>query len=415
MAEILFTNVGCLFTAAGGPRRGGALAETSAAPGDSLLVRDGLIVALGPRADVEPQATPACEMLDCGGRLVTPGLVDSHTHLVYAGNRADEYEMRLRGATYLEIFEAGGGIHSTVRQTQVAGEEELLAAAQTRARVMVRHGVTTAEVKSGYALTTEGEMKMLRVAARLDLEGPLGIVPTFMGAHALPDAYRERRGDFIALVCEEMIPAVKAAALARYVDVFCDRGAFTVAETEKVFQAARAAGLGLKVHADEFEALGATELAAAAGAVSADHLAVITPAGIRALASSGTAAVLLPGTTVFLGSTHFAPARELIAAGAVVALGSDHNPGSCHAVSLRSILTPAASFLKLQAAEVLHAVTINAAYALGLDKRVGSLEPGKEADIAVFDLATPAELLYEWGPVDAWATIKRGRLVHRAP
>jgi len=414
MSEILLANIGYLFTASGGPRRGAALAETTAAVGDALLVRDGLIAALGPHGQIERQATAGCEVLDCAGRLVTPGLVDSHTHLIYGGNRADEYEMRLRGAPYLEIFEAGGGIHSTVRQTQAAAEDDLLAAARRRAGVMVRHGVTTAEVKSGYGLTTNSELKILRVADRLHREGPLEIVPTFMGAHALPVEYGNRRADFINLVCEEMIPAVKAAGLARFADVFCDRGAFTLTETERVFAAARAAGLGLRVHADEFEALGATEMAAAAGAASADHLAVITGAGIRTLAASRTVATLLPGTTVFLGSPHFAPARGLIAAGAIVAIGSDHNPGSCHAASLRAVLTPAASFLKLRATEILHAITINAAYSLGLDGRVGSLEPGKEADIAIFDVATPAELLYEWGPVDAWATLKRGRLVHRA-
>jgi imidazolonepropionase len=364
---------------------------------------------------VETKAVAGAEVLDCGGRLVTPGWVDPHTHLIYAGSRADEYERRLGGATYLEIFEAGGGIHASVRATRAASEEELLSAARHRAAVMVAHGVTAAEVKSGYALATDGELKMLRVAARLGAEGPLEVIPTFMGAHAVPPEFADRRADFLELVCDEMIPAVAREKLARYVDVFCDRGAFTRAETERILRAARAAGFGLRVHADEFEPLGATELAAELGAASADHLAVITDAGVDALAGTDTVAVLLPGTTVFLGSSRFAPARRLIDAGAVVALGSDHNPGSCHAASLRTVLTPAASFLKLRPTEILHMVTINAAFAAGRADDLGSLEPGKAADVAVFDAATPADLLYDWGTPTAWATVKSGRVVHRAP
>jgi len=414
MPALLLYDAGQIFTAAGGPRRGTALAEKTVAAGDALLIRDGRVAALGPRAALEREAGADAATLDCGGRLVTPGLVDGHTHLIYAGSRADEYELRLGGASYLEIFERGGGIHATVRRTRAASEDELVAAARRRAAVMVSHGVTTCEVKSGYGLTVEDELKMLRAAARLNAEGPLEIVPTFMGAHAVPPAFEARRGDYVAAVCEEMIPAVVAAGLAEYADVFCDRGAFTVAETAAVFAAAARAGLKLRLHADEFEALGGTELAVERGAASVDHLAQTTAAGVAALAGSDTVATLLPGTTVFLGATHFAPARALIDAGAVVAIGSDHNPGSCHAASLRVVLTPAASFLKMRPAEVLHAVTVNAAYGLGRADRLGSLEPGKQADVAVFDAADVNELLYDWGETAAWATIKRGVIVHRA-
>jgi imidazolonepropionase len=413
MRELLLYNAGRIFTAAGGPRRGAALAENTAAAGDALLARDGVIVAVGPRADVEKLAAGDAETLDCGGRLVTPGLVDCHTHLIYAGSRADEYERRLGGASYLEIFEAGGGIHATVRDTRAASEDELAASSRRRAEVFLSHGTTTAEVKSGYGLTTEDELKMLRAAARLAEETPLKIIPTFLGAHAIPPEYADRRNDFVALVTDEMIPAVTAEGLAEYADVFCDRGAFNVDETRAVLAAARDAGLKLRLHADEFEPLGGTELAVEMGAASVEHLAVVTAAGIEALAGSDTTAVLLPGTTVFLGSSHFAPARDLINAGALVAVGSDHNPGSCHAASLRTVLTPAATYLKMTPAEMLHAVTINAAYSLGRADRIGSLEPGKAADVAVFDAADVNELFYDWGPTRAWATVADGKVVCR--
>ncbi len=413
MAELLIYNAGQIFTAAGGPRRGAALAEKTVAPGDALLARDGVIVGVGPRRTVEKLSGADCEALDCGGRLVTPGLVDCHTHLVYAGSRADEYERRLGGASYLEIFEAGGGIHATVRHTRAASGDDLFASARRRADVFLSHGTTTAEIKSGYGLTTADELKMLRVAARLRDEGPLRVVPTFLGAHALPPEYADRRDDFVTLVADEMVPAVTAEGLAEYADVFCDRGAFNVDETRAILAAARDAGLKLRLHADEFEPLGGTELAVEMGAATVDHLAVVTGAGIRALAGSDTVAVLLPGTTIFLGSSRFAPARALIDAGAIVAVASDHNPGSCHAASLRTILTPAATYLKMTPAEMLHAATINAAYSLGRADEIGSLEPGKAADVAVFDAADVSELFYDWGPTNSWATVARGVVVRR--
>jgi len=409
----LLYNAGQIFTAAGGPRRGAALAEKTVAAGDALLARNGVIVAVGRRPDVEKLAASDAEGLDCGGRLVTPGLVDCHTHLVYGGSRADEYERRLRGASYLEIFEAGGGIHATVRDTRAASEDELVASSRRRAEVFLSHGTTAAEVKTGYGLTTEDELKMLRAAARLAKETPLKIIPTFLGAHAIPPEYADRRGDFVALVTDEMLPAVTAEGLAEYADVFCDRGAFNVDETRAVLAAARDAGLKLRLHADEFEPLGGTELAVEMGAASVEHLAVVTAAGIEALAGSDTAAVLLPGTTVFLGSSRFAPARKLVDAGALVAVGSDHNPGSCHAASLRTVLTPAATYLKMTPAEILHAVTVNAAYSLARADRLGSLEPGKAADVAVFDAADVNELFYDWGPTRAWATVADGKVVCR--
>jgi len=413
MADLLLYNAGQIFTAAGGPRRGARLAEKTLAAGDALLARDGVIAAVGARETVEREAGDDCEAIDCGGRLLTPGLVDCHTHLVYGGSRADEYEMRLRGASYMEIFEAGGGILDTVRHTRAASEAELLVSARRRAEVMLSHGTTTAEVKGGYGLTTEDELKMLRVAARLGEEAALDVVPTFMGAHALPPEFADRREDFVKLVTDEMLAAAVAEGLAEYADCFCDRGAFTLEETRVVLEAARDAGLGLRLHADEFEALGGTELAVEMGAAAVDHLAVTNEAGIAALAASDTVAVLLPGTTLFLGSSHFAPARALIEAGALVAAASDHNPGSCHAASLRTILTPAATYLKLTPAEILHAVTINAAHSLGRAESIGSLEPGKAADVAAFDVADINELLYDWGPVRSWLTVKEGAVVHR--
>lgn len=411
MAAILLYNAHRIFTAAGGPRRGPALTEATFADGDALLIVDGKVAALGPRDVTGKLAPRETTAIDCGGRLVTPGFVDCHTHLVYAGSRAAEYERRLAGESYLEIMVKGGGILTTVAATRAATDDELFDAARRRAEVMLADGTTTAEVKSGYGLTLESELKILRVAKRIGQETPLETVPTFMGAHALPVEYAHRREAFVAHVNEVMIPAVSAAGLAEYADVFCDRGAFTKDEAAAVLAAARRYGLGLRIHADEFESVGAAELAVALGAASADHLTVTRDTAIAALAASSTVAVLLPGTSVFLGSTKFAPARALINAGAIVAVASDHNPGSCHAASLLTVLTPAASYLKMQPVELLHAVTVNAAYSVGRADRLGSLEVGKQGDVVVFNAETPADIFYDWGGPKTWLVIKRGEIV----
>jgi imidazolonepropionase len=320
--------------------------------------------------------------------------------------------MRTRGASYLEIFEAGG-ILSSVRATREANEDELYESARKRLEVMTAHGTTTVEIKSGYGLDTETELKQLRVAKKLAVDLPLDIVPTFIGAHAVPPEYKDSRDAYVSLVCDEMIPAVVEEDLAEYCDVFCDRGAFTLEETERILKAAVDAGLKLRIHADEFESLGAVRLAVELGATSVDHLAVITDEDIKTLAGSDTVATLLPGTTIYLGSGHFAPASKMLEAGCIVAVASDLNPGSCTAASVRTVLSPAAVNLGMTPVELVHGCTANAAYSLGRADAVGTLEVGKKADLCIWDATDVNDLVYRWADPRAHVVIKEGRIIYQ--
>jgi imidazolonepropionase len=349
-------------------------------------------------------------VIDAGGRLVMPGMVDPHTHLVFAGSREYELEMRLNGATYLEILRAGGGILATTRKTRAATEEELAWETKKRLNRFLLHGVTTVEAKSGYGLTVEDELKMLRVAKRLNEEHPVDIVSTFMGAHAVPPEYKENPDAYVDLVIEEMIPRVARENLAEFCDVFCEEGVFTVEQSERILEAGKRHGLRPKLHADEIEPMGGAELAARVGAVSADHLLKVSDEGIRRMAEAGVVAVLLPGTAFFL-MAEYARARHMIDQGVPVALATDRNPGSSPTESLPLIMNLACLQMKMTPAEVISAATINAAHAVSRARQVGSLEPGKQADILILDAPNYPYLQYHFGVNLVDTVIKKGKVV----
>ncbi len=373
-----------------------------------------LISAVGTFDDLQ-RAYPDAEALDCGGRVMTPGLIDSHTHAVFGRPRYDEQELRAAGAGYMEIANQGGGIHSSVRDLRERSEEDLLALARARLPRLARYGATTIEIKSGYGLSVEDELKELRVVARLQTETSLRLVPTWLGAHEIPREYRERlngRQDYIEQLIHEQLPRVADERLAVFADVFCEPGVFTLDETRTILNAARARGLMLKVHADELEPCGGAELAAQLGATSADHLAAISRTGITALAQSDTVATLLPGTMMFLGRTRQAPARELIAAGAVVALATDFNPGTSPTPNLPLMMTLGVSQLRMSVAEVLLATTVNGAAALGLAETIGQIAPGFSADISLWDCEDVREIPYWYGDARCAASWCRGEPVY---
>jgi len=373
------------------------------------LIADGRIQWLGPTAEMAA-LPPGATLIDARNRIVLPGLIDSHTHLVFAGTRCDEFDQRLAGGSYQEIASRGGGIHATVRHTRAASKAELKELTLLRLERMLKLGITTVEIKSGYGLTLHDELKCLEVVRELQSEQPCELVPTFMGAHETPVEYRHRRGEYLRLLCEQMIPTVAERRLAEFCDVFCEEGVFTVEESELVLTAAQRHGLGRKVHADEFTALCGAELAARMGAVSADHLLKVTDAGIAALRESGTVGTLLPGTAFFLGLP-YAPARRLIDAGVPVALATDANPGSCMTENLWLIGTMACTQMKMLSAEVLTALTLNAAAALGRSDRLGSLEVGKQADLIICDVPDYRELFYHFGINHVRTVIKSGHVV----
>ena len=375
----------------------------------AIAAEGGRIAFVGPRADLpgRPEAL-AREVIDARGRWMTPGLVDCHTHLVFAGNRAEEFELRLKGATYEELARRGGGIRSTVAKTRAASEDELYRSARRRLAALAGEGVTTVEIKSGYGLTSESERKMLRVARRLGRESGLDVVATFLGAHALPPEYEGRQRQYIELVCEEMIPAAAEAGLADAVDAFCDRIGFTPEETAAVFEAARARRLPVKLHADQLTDLGGAALAARFSALSADHLEYSSEAGIAAMAEAGTVAVLLPGAFYFLGERQLPPIAAMRRHGVKMALASDSNPGSSPALSLRLMLNLAATLFRLTPEEGLAGITRHAAAALGLAHDRGRLAAGLRADFALWDIEHPAELAYWLGGNPSAGVVKSG-------
>jgi imidazolonepropionase len=360
----------------------------------AMLVRDGRVERVGTSAEIEPLIGENWDIVDAGGRVVMPGFVDAHTHLVFAGNRAAEFEQRCSGATYREIAAAGGGIRATVRATRAATEDELLEAARQHAEWMLRCGTTTAEVKSGYGLSLGDEIKMLRVIRRLNGTGPLRLVPTFLGAHEVPDEYRDRRGDYLDLIIDEILPRIVAEHLAEYCDAFCEEGVFTVEETRRVFEAARKHGLGLRLHADQLSNCGGARLAAELHATTADHLEQTDAAGIAALAEAGVQPVLLPGSVFALGLHRYPAARAMIDAGLAVVLATDFNPGSSPTPSMPLILFLACTQMKMTPAEAIAAAAINAAHSIGRGASVGSLEPGKLADFVVYNCTDYREIIY---------------------
>jgi imidazolonepropionase len=383
------------------PRIGVEMRELGILTGGALLVRDGKIAAVGTRRDIE--AAHPDEIVDAGGGIVLPGFVDAHTHPVFAGNRAGEFEMRIQGATYAEIAAAGGGIRSTVRATRAASEDELLAAGRKYREWFLRGGTTTVEAKSGYGLSLESELKLLRVIRRLGSEGNVRYVPTFLGAHETPDEYRGRAGDYVEAVVHDMLPTIAVERLAEYCDVFCEPNVFPVPAARAVLQAGRDLGLGLRIHADQFAASGGAELAAELRAATADHLDCARESGMKALAAAGVQPVLLPGSVYAPGGSRYPAARRIIELGLAVVLATDFNPGSSPSASMPMALSLACTQMKMMPAEAITAATVNAAYSVGRGGPIGTLEPGKLADFAIHDCEDYRELPYFFGRETALA------------
>jgi imidazolonepropionase len=400
MVETLFLGAEQIFT-------GASPDEAGVRTGAALLIRDGHVARLGERAEVRAEYAGG-NVVDCTRCVITPGFVDSHTHAVFGGTRAREYVLRVRGATYMEIARQGGGIHASVRDVRQRSQQELEGLARPRLRQMLELGTTTAEVKSGYGLDLEAELKLLRVVRTLAQEGPLDLVPTLLGAHEVPLEYRGRADTWVDVLVEDVIPAVAAEKLARFCDVFMEPGVFTAAQTRRVLEAGMRFGLMPKLHADEFENSGGAQLAAALGAASADHLGAISDAGIAALAASSTVATLLPATLFFLGKRSYAPARKLRSAGAAVALATDYNPGTAPSPSMPLVLTLACSQMGMDPYEALHAATAGGARALHITDGRGTLRTGAPADLIVWDVPDVVEIPYQFGRPPIRSVWKRG-------
>ena len=389
------------------PRRGARMSDVGLIEDGAVALEGVRVAAVGPRTDLASRF-PDAGRVSLTGHVITPGLIDSHTHAVFGRWRLDEYEMRCAGVSYMDIARQGGGINASVRDLRDRSEDDLFDLALPRLRKTLAYGTTTVEVKSGYGLTLEDELKMLRVVERLSQETWIDVVPTFLGAHAFPPEYRERRDDYVRLVTEVMIPAVAESGLAVFCDVFVEPGVFTPDEARTILTTARDHGLTPRLHADEFESSGGAELAVELGAASADHLGAISDSGIEALARSDTVATLLPGTLMFLGHTKYPPARRILEAGAPVALATDFNPGSSPTVNLRLVMSLACSQMGMSPAEAMTAVTANAAGALRLTDGRGSLAVGAPADVAAFAVPDYRMIPYCYGMNHCAAVWKRG-------
>ncbi len=393
------------------PRAGAEMRDLAIIRDGAMFAREGWIVQTGARSEIEKLIGSDCEVIDAGNRVVMPGFVDAHTHPVFAGNRADEFEMRAAGKSYQQIAEAGGGIKSTVRKTRAASEDELFEASKRYREWFLRTGTTTIEAKSGYGLTLEDELKMLRVIHRLDAETALRYVPTFLGAHTVPDEFKDNRAAYVDLIVNEMIPQVAREGLAQFCDVFCERGAFDIDESRRILMAAKSHGLKLRVHADQLSLSGGSELAAELGAVTADHLEHAGETQISALKSASVQPALLPASVLLIGSQRYPNARAMIEAGLAVVLATDFNPGSSPTPSMLFVLTLASTQMKMSPAEAISAATINAAYSLGLGDQIGSLEAGKRADFVIHDCEDYREPGYFAGIEHPVAVYTGGRLV----
>ncbi len=408
-----------LLTLAGGVQRGKKLGSLGIIPNGAVLLYGEKIVETGATSELL-RKYPHEPRLDACGRVVMPGLVDPHTHLVWAGERAAEFEMKLQGKSYLEILAAGGGILSTVQQTRSASLEEMTAQTRKRALNMLRQGTTTAEVKTGYGLETDAELRQLEVILHLNSQCPLELIPTFLGAHAIPPEYKEDPDGFTALVSEEMLPAVlrwwqqhASSHPLPFVDVFCETGAFTLAQSRRILEKAKLLGFPLKIHADEFDNLGGASLAAELGAVSADHLVKTSAADITALAATDTVAVALPCTPFGLAEQEYTPARAILDAGGILAIASDINPGVAWGESMQFVIALACRYLRITPAQAIAAATINAAAAIDCADRLGSIEAGKQADLLILTESDYRHLGYRFATNLVDTVIKKGWLVVR--
>ena len=406
-----------LLTISGAPQRGRELGRLGIIPDGAVLIRDGMITVVGTTTELR-QAYPHDDTLDATGHVVMPGFVDPHTHLMWVGDRASEFEMRLEGKSYLEILAAGGGIISTVRLTRQASLQELLDETRPRLRDMLAHGTTTAEAKTGYGLQTETELRMLQALLLLDAEGPLDIAPTFLGAHAVPPEYKDDPDGYTNHLCSEMLPSIHSwwgthvpDRQLPFVDVFCETGAFSLEQSSRILQAAKAMGFPLKIHADEFDNLGGASLAAGLGAVSADHLVKTSPADIAALAQSETVAVALPCTPFGLAEREYTPARAILEAGCLLALATDLNPGTAWGGNMQFAIALACRYMRLTPAQAIVAATLNAAAAISRANTIGSLEPGKQADLLILNVSDYRHLGYRFGTNLVQTVIKRGEVI----
>jgi imidazolonepropionase len=410
MSSLAILHASQLVTLAGpkGPRVGAEMSELAIIRDGGMLIREGKIEIVGSSEEVAKNAGDV-EIVDAGGRVVLPGFVDAHTHLAFAGNRLDDFERRARGETYEQIAKAGGGIWSTVEKTRAASGEDLFNQAQTHAELFLRCGTTTIEAKSGYGLTVEDELKILRVMRRLNEEKPLEIVPTFLGAHAVP---REvDANEYIDLVIDEMLSRIAKEKLAEFCDVFCECGYFTIEQSRRILTAGRKLGLGLRIHADQLSNSGAAQLAAELKATTADHLEKTDAQGIAAMKSAGVQPVLLPGSVYALGSTAYPRAREMLDAGLAVVLATDFNPGSSPTSSMPMILSIACTQMEMSPAEAITASTINAAYSINRGDKIGSLERGKLANFSIFDCEDYRELAYWFGIPQTHSVYVKGERV----
>jgi len=416
---MLIHNISQLLTLSGPPQRGKDLGNLNIIPDGAVYIEDETVAAVGP-GDEMLALYPEAQRLDAGGHVVMPGFVDPHTHLVWGGDRAAEFEMRLEGASYMEIMAAGGGIAATVSQTRAATKEQLTNQSLPRLREMFRHGTTTAEAKTGYGLDTDSELKMLQVILDLDAEGPLDLVPTFLGAHAVPPEYKSDPEAYTDLVCSEMLPQIREWWFTRFsgvdipalpfVDVFCETGAFTLEQSRRILESAKSLDYPLKIHADEFDNLGGASLAADLGAVSADHLVVTSQKDINALGNSDTVAVSLPCTPFGLAEGDYTPAHKILAANGLFAIATDLNPGTALCGNMQFAVALACRYMKLTPAQAIAAATINAAAAIGMADRIGSLEPGKQADLVILDGPDYRHLGYRFGTNQVQTVIKKGML-----
>jgi imidazolonepropionase len=419
--DLLIHNATQLLTCAspGGPKRGAAMADVGLIAAGAVAISDGEIVAVGPSVDVRADYT-ARETMDASGKVVCPGFVDPHTHVVYAGDRVAEFELRIRGATYMEIMTAGGGIVSTMRAVREASVAQLVAESRPRLDIMLALGTTTVEIKSGYGLDTESELKMLQAISDLNASHPADLIPTFLGAHAVPPEFQGQAETYIDLVIEEMLPAVtdwynqspiSNRQFPLFCDIFCEANVFDREQARQVLEAGLALGRPAKIHADEFKNLGGVAMAVELGAVSADHLDVTPPAEVEALGASETIGVVLPAVNFNLGSVHYANGRAMIDAGVALALATDINPGSAPCPSLPLVMATACRYQGLLPAESLNASTINAAHAVGLGERLGSLEAGKQADVLIVNAPDYRHLAYQFGGNLVERVVKAGQFV----
>ncbi len=413
-ATVLIKNIRQLITMEGPvPRIGASMNDLGIIENAGLACAGEEILAVGPAETVVGRVplSEGCKVIDAKGGVATPGFIDPHTHPVFSKTRELEFEMRIAGKTYMEIAQAGGGIRSSVRHLRETSAEQLTASTWLRFDRMLNYGVTTVEAKSGYGLSTESEITQLEVLRNLSYSHPIGIVPTLLGAHDVPDEFVGKTDAFVEMVANEMIPKIASMHLAEFSDIFTETGVFDIAQSRKIQTAAKKSGFKLKFHADELTPLGGAELAGELGAISADHLMFITDAGIKAMKKAGTVAVLLPGTTFSLGLSSYAPARKLIDAGVAVALATDCNPGSSYSESLPFMTSLAALQYKMTAAETISAVTVNAACAVDRAGKLGQLREGMVADIVVWDMADYREMPYHYAVNLASKVIKKGRVV----